>query len=521
MKRSFLFFLIFSGHFIMSAQQLILKEVTVDTTERQQIKLKWLIEGVFKDTVMVIYKCNNQCKHENKYDIKVAEVKIDADNLEFIDTMANPKLLYYYTIFSQSGKSAPKNNMVLDTLPNDSCRNSVFLSWDHYVHYKKWQFWNDTPYGIMDTVDYYIYCRKKNDDSPFYLKDSVTDKYFSNFDSLKKIVREVKYLDNNTKYEFVVQAICRSDTVQPFSNIVEAYTGFEDTARISIDISCVSVTEEHYIDIEITTNNFVTPFHKLFLYRDDSEKPVESKESLRFKMINSLDYDPVKKYSYRFKDKDVSAGTRVYYYQAIATNRCRSSDTSNIKTNILLKGDRADKYLDSIQFTQAGFPKPDKNSYNLYRLVNDTPLFITDGLLRDFSYFIDITPFIDDGAKVRYQVKSELGCLSNILIVNHEPIIDFPDAFYPQSKKNENRTFYPIIKIPSEDKYLFIIYDRWGQELYRSTLPPEYGNYLNMQGRWDGTFQGKACPPGIYAYQISYNYEGKKFSYSGTFMLLR
>jgi hypothetical protein len=70
---------------------------------------------------------------------------------------------------------------------------------------------------------------------------------------------------------------------------------------------------------------------------------------------------------------------------------------------------------------------------------------------------------------------------------------------------------------------LFIIYNRWGQELYRSTLPPVFGDYLNMQGRWDGAFQGKECPPEIYSYKISYNYKkgAKKYSNSGTFMLLR
>jgi len=495
---------------MMNAQQqeLVLYEVSVDAIDSQQIKLKWLFEDI--DSVS-IYKCVNQCNDENYYN-RIAKVKMDADNLEWIDMVASPNTLNYYSIgWSYSGKSVPLNNMVLSAnVSIDGCLNSALLSWNPYIN-------------MPDSLDHYKVLYRTNADSAFIFLDSVNGEHFTGFyfSPTNKIRYNARFLENNIIYEFVIQAVNKTETEYSFSNIVKFETGFEDINPVPIEINCVSVIEDMQIQIEVSTDNFINPFKKLYLYRDESVKPLELKESLQFKIVDSLEYNSSN--DYHFIDERVNPKSKLYYYMAVADNKCRINDSSNIKTNILLYGDRADKYLDSIQFTQAGFPEMDNSLHELYRIVNQVDFFITGGLRRNTSYFIDVTPFIDDGDVVQYQIKSEQGCYSNSLIVAHEPIVDFPDAFYPQSKNNENKTFYPILRFPSEDNYLFIIYDRWGQELYRSVLPPVYGEYLNMQGRWDGTFQGKECPPGIYAFQLSYRYNEstKKYSKSGTFMLIR
>jgi hypothetical protein len=149
---------------------------------------------------------------------------------------------------------------------------------------------------------------------------------------------------------------------------------------------------------------------------------------------------------------------------------------------------------------------------------------ITDALtVQNSRYLVDIEPFMEEGAVIHYQIKTQNDCFSNILTIEHEPQIVFPNAFYPLSSNIENRTFYPILKFASDADFQFIIYNRWGQELYRSELPPIYGEYNNMQGRWDGTFQGNECPSGFYAYKIRYSFnEGSgKYLNSGSFMLVR
>jgi len=527
MKHSFpiLVILVVCNFIVLAQNGLVLKDVSVDTITLQQIKLKWHYKDI--DSVS-IYRCVNQCDNENFYN-RVAKIKMDMNCLEWIDNDANPTSHNYYSIgWSNSGKSAPLNNMVLNVnKSNDGCINSVLLSWNPYIN-------------MPDSIDHYKILFRTNTDSVFTIRDSIKGEHFTGFyfSPANKIRYNARFLKNNNIYEFVIQAVNKTNTEYSFSNIVKyEITGVEDTAAVSIDISCVSVTENNSIQIDVSTDDYIFPFQKLYLYRDESNPPVKPEEMLQFKRIDSLNYESSN--SYQFTDKNVDPNTKLYYYKVIAENLCRFNDTSNVKSNIFLTGNRVEKYKDIVQFTQAEFPESDSNSFELCRLVYNKLKQINE-LSINTTYICDVTPFMDDGAAVQYQIKSAQGCLSNILRIDHEPVIEFPDAFYPQSKHIENQTFYPILKFLSETEsnYLFVIYDRWGQEVFRTAKPPEYCFSENISKvekascvqknkeehcSWDGTFQGRECPPGIYAYKISFRYqEGKnKYSDSGTFMLVR
>ena len=503
----FLFFL--SSPFLTNAQEkkLVLKEVSIDTVYPQQIKLQWLFEEV--DSVS-IYKCVNLCNDENYYN-PYDKVKMDVAELEWIDTTANTTSLNYYSIgWRRSGKSNPLNNMFLEAKPAmDSCRNSVLLLWNPYIN-------------MIDSLDFYRIFERKDTMSSFVLRDSIKGEHFTGYyyNLTNKGHYEAKNLANDTNYEFVIQAVSKTRTEQSFSNIVKFKTGFENNNPVFMEITCVSV-EDQDIQIDVQTDTFVNPFRKLYLLRDESTKPVWTQIVLQPQIIDSMDYNSENRYI--FKDPNVTPNSRIYYYMVVADNNCRAADNSNILSSIFLYGNRLEKYMDSIRFFQIEFPEIETTDYELFRVVNHFEILITDTLQRHTSYYVDATPFLNDGAVVKYRILSKKGCYSNSLTIEHEPVIEFPNAFYPQSKNIENQTFYPILKFPSEEHYLFVIYNRWGQELFRSILPPVYGEYGDMQGRWDGNFQGKECPSGMYAYKISYAFDGGlgRYSTSGTFMLIR
>ena len=146
---------------------------------------------------------------------------------------------------------------------------------------------------------------------------------------------------------------------------------------------------------------------------------------------------------------------------------------------------------------------------------------VIDPVHTDDTYYIDVLDFMEGGVMI-YKIISETGCTSNTQSIHHEPVLHFPTAFNPGDLNVENTTFHPIFKfLPDKDNYLFVIYNRLGQELFRTEQLPDCANYTEC--RWDGTFQGKECPPGIYAFKISYTYnEGAgRYSNSGSFMLVR
>ncbi|MCL1850784.1 MAG: gliding motility-associated C-terminal domain-containing protein [Bacteroidetes bacterium] len=483
---------------VTNAQQLQprLRSVSIDTVFPQQIKISWLDD---KDIDSVaIYRCTQNCSIEDNYQ-RVAKLKIS--DLEWIDqnvTAPFPQI-FYCIGWEWSGKSYPQNNMVLTSKSvSAGCPNSISLSWNSYIN-------------MLDTLDHYdVLHRKKNTPLlPFNKLASTKNNYYT------------ALLDNETVYDFVIQAVSKNDTIYAFSNIVTDSTEKASIDPVEVSITRVSVINDQYIEVDVKTDDVPDPDNmiNLYLYRDRIDNNV-----VKLSVIDSLPHNS--KNEYFFTDKDVNPYLGLYYYYAIVGHKCKPKDYSDTITNIFLTGDRVkdEKYKDQITFTQTGTSSVD--TYDL--LVNKVeyptsyPLTISQN-----SYIADVEKFMNEGSNIEYQIrleKLEKDWYSNTVIIPHEPVVDFPNAFYPSDNARvEDRTFYPILYFPSEDNYLFVIYNRWGQELYRSTLPPVNNEYTDMQGRWDGKFKGEDCPAGIYAYKLSYKYNnGKgKFSTSGSFMLVR
>ncbi|MGZ3919980.1 MAG: CotH kinase family protein [Bacteroidia bacterium] len=72
--------------------------------------------------------------------------------------------------------------------------------------------------------------------------------------------------------------------------------------------------------------------------------------------------------------------------------------------------------------------------------------------------------------------------------------IDLPTGFTPNGDGN-NDEFKPMGSALYSREYDFRIWNRWGQEVFRSTDP--------IHG-WDGNFDGKQAQTGVYAYVITY-----------------
>jgi gliding motility-associated-like protein len=74
------------------------------------------------------------------------------------------------------------------------------------------------------------------------------------------------------------------------------------------------------------------------------------------------------------------------------------------------------------------------------------------------------------------------------------PGLWLPNAFSPD-KNGQNDIFRPVTQRNTLNPYQLLIYDRWGQLIFKST-DPSVG--------WDGTFKGEPCLVGIYNYLLQY-----------------
>jgi len=78
------------------------------------------------------------------------------------------------------------------------------------------------------------------------------------------------------------------------------------------------------------------------------------------------------------------------------------------------------------------------------------------------------------------------------------PGLWMPNAFTPDNNGN-NDTFKPVTQRTTLEPYEFLVFDRWGQLIFKTTNP-EVG--------WDGKHNGEPCLAGSYTYLVQYR-EGK------------
>lgn len=98
--------------------------------------------------------------------------------------------------------------------------------------------------------------------------------------------------------------------------------------------------------------------------------------------------------------------------------------------------------------------------------------------------------------KIKLVVFNAGGCKDSLetqICFSDTIILYIPNAFKPTGD-GINKVFKPVV-VGARD-YRMLIYNRWGQIVFETH---------DVNQGWDGTYHGKPCMEGVYAYQITYN----------------
>ena len=219
-----------------------------------------------------------------------------------------------------------------------------------------------------------------------------------------------------------------------------------------------------------------------------------------------------------------------YFYRLMLEDPCGNKNdiSENIAGNILLQAVAEGNLHTHLRWNPYEEFEGGVEGYNIYRSVdnelNMTQVAQVSGT--DTSYVDDVSDYTTTTGTFCYYVEAIEGpaggvnsygfnrsSRSNVMCVNHKARVFIPKAFVPDSKRMVNRVFKPQGIFMKEGSYELFVLNRWGQKIF-STTDPNQG--------WDGSFQGKPAPMGVYMYHLKYaSLEGIPIEQRDFFTLVR
>lgn len=141
------------------------------------------------------------------------------------------------------------------------------------------------------------------------------------------------------------------------------------------------------------------------------------------------------------------------------------------------------------------------STFTLFLTVNPTHYYFMDTSFCLWDSIYLVNKMISSDGINRFDLFTINGCDSiiEINVINTCPDNLFvPNSFSPNSD-NINDEFIPILPDSLQD-YEFLIFNRWGEELFTTKE--------NKEG-WDGKFKGVDSPIGVYTWKITYQINGR------------
>lgn len=155
-------------------------------------------------------------------------------------------------------------------------------------------------------------------------------------------------------------------------------------------------------------------------------------------------------------------------------------------------------------------------------LTNNNPSYTVQWsppeLLNDPNIYNPTSIPISETTVFTVFLKDTLGCEGSASItVTHDcPICDEPFIFVPNAFSPNGDGKNDVLYVRGEsviDGMDFVIYNRWGQEVFRSR---------DLATGWDGTFNGKQLSPDVYGYYLKARcFDGTIYTKQGNINLLR
>jgi hypothetical protein len=326
-------------------------------------------------------------------------------------------------------------------------------------------------------------------------------------------------LESNVQYCYYVEAV-RGDGVKSTSNQTCIFTSAH-LAPMYLNADYATV-EEANIQLRFTVDTAgEVDFYRL-------QRAVDTPTN--FETIKTI--TDVNSVRLTYTDSNVTPDISKYYYRLQSVDPCNNvSAVSNLASNMILNIDVDNQLVHNLSWTEYENWEGDVQSYRVVKKYGDDGESVISNLsIGSSTYSTSISGYVTE-KYTRSEIIPSQYCYyiiatedassnpigvqgmskSNEVCVSHSPRIYMPNAFYPNSYNVENRIFRPVISFVKETGYEFLVFNSWGEEIFRTTSPVE---------GWDGSTKNYDAPSGRYVYFVSYtDASGDVSQKSGVFLL--
>ncbi len=223
-----------------------------------------------------------------------------------------------------------------------------------------------------------------------------------------------------------------------------------------------------------------------------------------------------------YTDASGDAENGKVFYKIQTLDLCDSTLVTNYGSTIYLTATPLPGNINQLDWTAFDFENTSATSYTLYKTVGGTTSVLDMAASSATSYQHNYDPTNIEEAQACYFVVAQSNAVgqngqavavesrSNVACVFQAARIFAPNAFVPEGF---NQEFKPLIVLGDLASYEMQIFDRYGQEVFR-TKDPDKG--------WYGQKNGKPLAQGLYAYIIKVDQaNGKRTEKRGTVLLIR
>ncbi len=415
----------------------------------------------------------------------------------YIDPNALPgdqSELYYVTSLDACGNTSlfppPHRTIFVDGTPN-ACQQQVELQWNQYINWTT---------GVENQV-----LLLSIDDGPLEVVDTI---------SASDSTYIYSGLNDSLKYCFNIQANQSQDTIEVFSNVYCFTADIIQPIR-NLDLKNVSVLPNNEVELNWNWDNNAEINQVLIFNGTDPQELLE---------VNAFPPTFPLEVTNELVEPSGTPNLAKQYYQISTIDDCDSIANSNIASTIFLEGTPNEDRTNLLQWTPLDIEGANVAAYEIYKIVNNFEVKIGE-VAGMTNTFVDesIDPNLERDAQNCYLVIARgvydfdngstelIRSRSNIACVDQPSSVFVPNAFAPRGR---NQEFKPVIVFgASATSYRLLIFDRWGRQVFQT-------NDIN-QG-WNGQYDGKDMPQGVYAYQLRLvQPDGKVIEKTGSVMLLR